>query len=49
MVADCWPQGAMSSFSRMRVMVLVAVKNDLALNRRRGGSVPRVRARIRVR
>ena len=31
MVADCWPQGATASYSRMRVIVLVAVKNDLAL------------------
>jgi hypothetical protein len=31
LVADCWPQGATASYSRMRVMVLVAVKNDLAL------------------
>ena len=30
-VADDWPQGANSSFARMRIMVLVAVKNDLAL------------------
>ena len=29
--ADCWPQGANSSYSRMRVLVMVAVKNDLAL------------------
>ncbi|PEG40484.1 zinc ribbon domain-containing protein [Mycolicibacterium agri] len=31
LVADCWPQGANSNYMRMRVMVLVAVKNDLAL------------------
>ena len=31
MVADCWPQGANSNYMRMRVMVMVAVKNDLAL------------------
>jgi hypothetical protein len=31
MVADCWPQGATASYSRMRVIVMVAVKNDLAL------------------
>ena len=31
LVADCWPQGATASYSRMRVMVLVAVKDDLAL------------------
>ena len=30
-VADCWPQGMNSSYMRMRVMVMVAVKNDLAL------------------
>ena len=31
LVADCWPQGANSNYMRMRVMVMVAVKNDLAL------------------
>lgn len=31
MAADMWPQGAMSSSTRMRVIVMVAVKNDLAL------------------
>ncbi len=31
LVADCWPQGATSNYMRMRVMVMVAVKNDLAL------------------
>jgi hypothetical protein len=31
LAADFWPQGAMSSFIRMRVIVMVAVKNDLAL------------------
>ncbi|MET0450530.1 MAG: hypothetical protein ABW137_01715 [Mycobacterium sp.] len=31
MVADCWPQGATASYARMRVVVMVAVKNDLAL------------------
>ncbi|MGZ5364360.1 MAG: zinc ribbon domain-containing protein [Mycobacterium sp.] len=31
LAADCWPQGAMTSYSRMRVIVMVAVKNDLAL------------------
>ena len=31
MAADVWPQGAMSSSSRMRIIVMVAVKNDLAL------------------
>jgi hypothetical protein len=30
-VADCWPQGSNSSYMRMRVLVMVAVKNDLAL------------------
>jgi hypothetical protein len=29
--ADCWPQGANSSYLKMRVIVMVAVKNDLAL------------------
>jgi hypothetical protein len=29
--ADCWPQGANASYSRMRILVMVAVKNDLAL------------------
>ena len=31
MAADLWPQGAMSNSSRMRIIVMVAVKNDLAL------------------
>jgi hypothetical protein len=31
MVADCWPQGSNSSYSRMRVVVMVAEKNGLAL------------------
>jgi hypothetical protein len=31
MAADCWPQGATANYSRMRVIVMVAVKNDLAL------------------
>jgi hypothetical protein len=31
MAADLWPQGAMSSATRMRIIVMVAVKNDLAL------------------
>jgi hypothetical protein len=31
LVADCWPQGANSNYLRMRVIVMVAVKNDLAL------------------
>jgi hypothetical protein len=31
MVADCWPQGANSNYMRMRVIAMVAVKNDLAL------------------
>jgi hypothetical protein len=30
-VADCWPQGSNSSYLRMRVLVMVAVKNDVAL------------------
>jgi hypothetical protein len=30
-VADCWPQGNNSSYLRMRVLIMVAVKNDLAL------------------
>ncbi|AFM16485.1 hypothetical protein Mycch_1694 [Mycolicibacterium chubuense NBB4] len=30
-VIDYWPQGSSSSFTRMRVIVMVAVKNDLAL------------------
>jgi hypothetical protein len=29
--ADCWPQGANSSYTRMRILIMVAVKNDLAL------------------
>src|ERR1700730_9748452 len=29
--ADCWPQGANSSYLKMRVIVMVAVKNDVAL------------------
>lgn len=29
--ADCWPQGSNSSYLRMRVLIMVAVKNDLAL------------------
>ena len=31
LVADCWPQGSNASYTRMRVVVMVAVKNDLAL------------------
>jgi hypothetical protein len=31
LAADLWPQGAMTSSARMRVIVMVAVKNDLAL------------------
>jgi hypothetical protein len=31
MVADSWPQGSNSSYTRMRLVVMVAVKNDLAL------------------
>ncbi|MFM9035506.1 MAG: zinc ribbon domain-containing protein [Mycobacterium sp.] len=30
-VADDWPQGSTSSFSRIRIVVLAAVKNNLAL------------------
>ncbi|BBW99401.1 hypothetical protein BST36_12005 [Mycolicibacterium moriokaense] len=30
-IADCWPQGANSSYMRMRVLVMVAIKNDVAL------------------
>ncbi|MCW2687954.1 MAG: hypothetical protein JWR37_2844 [Mycobacterium sp.] len=30
-VADCWPQGSSSSYMRMRVLTMVAVKNGLAL------------------
>lgn len=29
--ADCWPQGSTSSYTKMRVLIMVAVKNDLAL------------------
>jgi hypothetical protein len=29
--ADCWPQGSNMSYLKMRVLVMVAVKNDLAL------------------
>lgn len=36
-VADCWPQGAMSSYTRMRLVVLVAIKNDIALIAGAGG------------
>jgi hypothetical protein len=28
---DCWPQGMATSYTRMRVLIMVAVKNDLAL------------------
>ena len=31
LAADCWPQGSNASYTRMRVVVMVAVKNDLAL------------------
>jgi hypothetical protein len=31
LVADCWPQGSNASYSRMRVVVMVAIKNGLAL------------------
>jgi hypothetical protein len=30
-VADDWPQGAMASYSRLRIVVMAAVKNDVAL------------------
>jgi hypothetical protein len=30
-VADCWPQGANSNYMRMRVLIMVAIKNDVAL------------------
>lgn len=30
-VADYWPQGSSSMYTRMRVIVMVSVKNDLAL------------------
>jgi hypothetical protein len=29
--ADCWPQGANSSYMKMRVIVMVTVRTDLAL------------------
>ncbi len=47
--ADCWPQGANSSYMKMRVMVMVAVKNDLALGRGGGRPVPSVRPGVRQR
>ncbi|VEG54194.1 Uncharacterised protein [Mycolicibacterium aurum] len=31
LAVDLWPQGAMSSSTRVRIIVMVAVKNDLAL------------------
>ncbi|MBJ7337311.1 hypothetical protein [Mycolicibacterium sp.] len=31
LAADCWPQGSNSSYTRMRVVVMVAEKNGLAL------------------
>ncbi len=31
LAADCWPQGMTASYSRMRVLVMVAVKDDVAL------------------
>jgi hypothetical protein len=31
LVADCWPQGSNASYSRMRVVVMVAIKHGLAL------------------
>jgi len=30
-VADDWPQGASTSYSRVRILIMTAVKNDLAL------------------
>jgi hypothetical protein len=30
-VADDWPQGATASYSRLRILVMAAVKNDVAL------------------
>lgn len=30
-VADDWPQGAMASYSRLRILVMAGVKNDVAL------------------
>ena len=48
LVADCWPQGANSNYMRMRVIVMVAVKNDLALVAGCGRSLSRVRPGLRV-
>ena len=48
-VADCWPQGANSNYMRMRVMVMVAVKNDLALVAAAVGPFTAVRPRLRAR
>ena len=48
-IADCWPQGANSSYMRMRVLVMVAVKNDLALVAAAVGPYHAVRPRLRVR
>ncbi len=31
LAADCWPQGSSSSYLKMRILVMVAVKDDLAL------------------
>lgn len=31
LVADAWPQGSNSSYTRMRLVVMVAIKHDLAL------------------
>ena len=47
LVADCWPQGANSNYMRMRVMVMVAVKNDLALIAGGRRPVPAVRPGLR--
>lgn len=30
-IVDWWPQGANSNYQRMRVLIMVAIKNDLAL------------------
>ena len=49
LVADCWPQGATASYSRMRVIVMVAVKNDLALIAGAVGPYHAVRPGLRAR
>ncbi len=48
LVADAWPQGSNSSYTRMRLVVMVAIKNDLALVAGAVGPVPRLRARTSV-